>query len=141
MSAFSMTSIVFISLSHAGQSNECVSQYYSQAKMKCQDIPCIRKEMDRINDHILLLLAERTAFALRAGDLKLAAARKAGLKLSQTRADDEKRRKQQAENIEKRSYELGLPSSLSRPVFEEIMINTVRFQQDYIDRQIRSPKD
>lgn len=44
--------------------------YYEIAKQNCQDISSIRKEMDRINNEILQLLTERTAYVKRAGDLK-----------------------------------------------------------------------
>jgi chorismate mutase len=46
-----------------------LDEHYETAQ-KCHDIPSIRVEMDRINTEILELLAERTAYVRRAGDLK-----------------------------------------------------------------------
>lgn len=120
---------------------ENIDFYYSLAKKKCSDISCIRREMDRINDQILILLTERAALALRAGDIKLDTSRKAGTNLSSIKADDKKRRDQQALEIAKRSKELGLPQYISEPTFNEIMINTVRFQQEYLDNLIKKLPD
>ena len=47
-----------------------LNHYYEIAKQNCQDISSIRKEMDRINNDILRLLPERSAYVKRAGDLK-----------------------------------------------------------------------
>jgi isochorismate pyruvate lyase len=80
--------------------------------------------MDRINDEILKLLAERTAYVKRAGDLK-----------SNTTqiADDRQRVADQEQKIKARSLELGLPVEIALPVFRLIMENSIQFQQQYIN--------
>ena len=102
-----------------------LTHYYEIAKENCQDISAIRKEMDRINNEILKLLAERTAYVKRAGDLK-----------SRTTkiADDRQRVADQEKKIVDRSIELELPTEISLPAFREIMETSIQFQQGYIDR-------
>lgn len=104
--------------------NETLSDYYEIARANCHDISCIRTEMDRINNQLLQLLAERTAYVKRAGDLK-----------SQTTrvADDRKRVADQENKIIARSNELGLPIEISLPAFRAIVEESIRFQQRYID--------
>jgi isochorismate pyruvate lyase len=98
--------------------------HYELAKQNCQDIASIRKEMDRINNEILELLAERTAYVQRAGDLK-----------SKTTkiADDRQRVADQERKITDKSIELGLPVEISLPAFRVIMETSIQFQQGYID--------
>ncbi len=104
---------------------DCLSSYYEIAKEKCADLACIRKEMDRINDAILKLLAERTAYVKCAGDLK-----------SRTNkiADDRQRVAAQEKMIIERSIELELPTEISVPVFRTLMETSIEFQQRYIDQ-------
>lgn len=99
--------------------------FYEIAKENCHDIASIRTEMDRINNEILNLLAERTAYVRRAGDLK-----------SQTTkiADDRQRVADQENKIIEKSLELRLPIEISIPVFRTIMENSIQFQQKYIDQ-------
>jgi isochorismate pyruvate lyase len=98
--------------------------YYEIATQQCQDIPTLRKEMDRINNDILRLLTERTAYVKRAGDLK-----------SKTTkiADDPQRVAEQEKKILEKSKELGLPVEISLPAFRVIVETSIRFQQQYID--------
>lgn len=104
-----------------------LASYYEIAKQNCSDIASIRLEMDRINDEILRLLTERTAYVQRAGDLK-----------SQTSkiADDRQRVADQEEKIINKSRELKLPVEISVPAFRAIMETSIKFQQGYIDRLI-----
>jgi len=101
-----------------------LSWHYERVKEECQDLSCIRKEMDRINNEILKLLAERTAYVKRAGDLKS--------KTTQI-ADDRKRVADQEQKLTARSLELELPLEISLPAFRLIMENSIQFQQEYID--------
>lgn len=64
----SVASAVFGSDLFSGE--EDLNHYYEIAKQNCQDISSIRKEMDRINNDILRLLTECSAYVKRAGDLK-----------------------------------------------------------------------
>ena len=101
-----------------------LSSFYEKAK-ECNDISCIRTEMDRINNEILRLLAERTAYVKRAGDLK-----------SRTTkiADDRQRVADQEAKIIAKSIELELPTEISVPAFRAIVENSIKFQQGYIDQ-------
>lgn len=118
--------IALISISTVAFSNdEKLSYFYEIAKENCHDIACIRKEMDRINNEILKLLAERTAYVKRSGDLK-----------SRTTkiADDRQRVADQEKKIIDKSIELELPTEISIPAFRAIMENSIKFQQAYIDQ-------
>lgn len=120
-----LTSVVFIVSGNVLFCNEKdLGHYYEIAKQNCQDISCIRKEIDRINNDILLLLTERTAYVKRAGDLK-----------SKTTkiADDRQRVAEQEKKILNKSIELGLPQEISLPTFKAILETSIQFQQDYID--------
>ena len=103
---------------------EGFDHFYEIAKQNCHDISCIRTEMDRINNELLRLLAERTAYVKRAGDLK-----------SKTTkiADDRQRVADQEAKIIDKSLELGLPIEISLPAFRLIVESSIKFQQDYID--------
>lgn len=107
-----------------GEEND-LQYYYEIAKQNCQDISSIRVEMDRINNEILKLLTERTAYVKRAGDLK-----------SKTTkiADDLQRVMDQERKILDKSRELGLPVEISYPAFKLIMEASIQFQQQYIDQ-------
>lgn len=102
-----------------------LNSYYEKAKQNCHDLACIRKEMDRINNEILNLLAERTAYVKRSGDLK-----------SQTTkiADDRQRVADQEKKIIDKSIELELPLEITVPAFRAIMENSIQYQQKYIDK-------
>ena len=121
-----LTSVVFIVFGNVlfCEEND-LSHYYEIAKQNCQDISSIRKEMDRINKDILMLLTERTAYVKRAGDLK-----------SKTTkiADDRQRVIDQERKILDKSMELGLPVEISLPAFKVIMETSIQFQQQYIDQ-------
>lgn len=106
-------------------SENTVSSFYENGALLCHDIQSIRTEMDRINNEILILLAERTAYVKRAGDLK-----------SRTTkiADDRNRVTDQEKKIIDKSIELELPIEISVPAFRAIMENSIRFQQDYINQ-------
>lgn len=101
-----------------------LSDYYEIAKQTCHDISAIRTEMDRINHEILKLLTERTAYVIRAGDLK-----------SKTTkiADDRQRVADQERKILEKSIELGLPLEICLPAFKMIMELSIQFQQQHID--------
>ncbi len=105
--------------------SETLDSYYEIAKQNCHDIACIRTEMDRINNEILKLLAERTAYVKRSGDLKSRTTRV---------ADDRQRVADQEKKISDKSIELGLPLEISLPAFREIMENSIRYQQKCIDQ-------
>lgn len=104
-----------------------LSFYYEIAKQKCDDIASIRVEMDRINNEILDLLAERTAYVQRAGDLK---------SRSTKIADDRQRVADQEAKIINKSRKLELPVEISVPAFRVIMETSIKFQQRYIDQSV-----
>lgn len=108
-------------------SNGTLSSFYEEARENCHDIACIRMNINRINEEILKLLAERTAYVKRAGDLK-----------SRTTkiADDRQRVADQEKIIIDRSIVLELPIEVSLPAFRAIVESSIKFQQDYIDRLV-----
>lgn len=121
-----LLSLVVFTLSTGTYAEEAsLSTYYEIAKENCHDIASIRVEMDRINNEILELLTERTAYVQRAGDLK-----------SRTTkiADDRQRVADQEDKIITKSKELELPVEISVPSFRVIMETSIKFQQGYIDQ-------
>ena len=110
--------------------NVTLDSYYKVAQQNCHAISDIRFEMDGINNEILQLLTERTAYVKRAGDLKSKAAKI---------ADDRQRVADQEQKIIKKSMELGLPLEISLPAFRNIMEESIKFQQRYIDQLINVP--
>ncbi len=99
---------------------------YETAKEQCHDIHCIRAQINRINEEILKLLAERTAYVQRAGDLKSKTTRV---------AEDRLRVSQQEQILREKSLELGVPVEISIEAFKVIVENSTKFQQKYIDNQ------
>lgn len=114
--------LAFASISFGAE--QTVDDYYEIAKENCLDILSLRIEMDRINHDILRLLAERTAYVKRAGDLK-----SKGTRI----ADDRQRVAEQEKQIVIKSLELGIPLEISIPAFEAIVETSILFQQQYID--------
>ena len=120
---------IFLTSKASCNSENTLSWHYEKVKEECHDLSCIRKEMDRINNEILKLLTERTAYVQRAGDLKS--------KTTQI-ADDRQRVTDQEQKISACSLELELPLEISLPAFRLIMENSIQFQQHYIDHLLRS---
>lgn len=106
-----------------------LKEYYEIAQQNCHNISDIRVEMDRINNEILKLLTERTAYVKRAGDLKSKA---------NIIADDRQRVADQEQKIIKESIKLGLPLEISLPTFRSIIEESINFQQKYINESISS---
>ncbi len=127
MRSFFILVIAFASLTSniAFSEEDTLSFFYEIAKQNCHDISSIRVEMDRINNEILRLLTERTAYVKRAGDLK-----------SRTTkiADDRQRVADQEKKIIDKSIKLELPIEISVPAFRAIMETSIKFQQGYIDQ-------
>jgi isochorismate pyruvate lyase len=101
-----------------------LNHYYEISKQNCQDISSIRKEIDRINNDILRLLTERSAYVKRAGDLKSKTTKL---------AEDLQRVADQERALFDKSIEVGLPTEISLPVFKVIVETSIQFQQQYID--------
>ena len=119
--------IAIASISNVAFSDEGnLSGFYEVARQNCHDIGCIRVEINRINNEILKLLGERTAYVKRAGDLKS--------KMSRV-ADDRQRVVDQEQMIVDKSIELGVPIEISVPAFRAIVETSIKFQQGYIDNQ------
>jgi isochorismate pyruvate lyase len=129
MRSFFIAVIAFASLSSSVvfSNEDTLSSFYEIAKQNCHEISSIRVEMDRINNEILSLLTERTAYVKRAGDLK-----------SRTTkiADDRQRVADQEKKIIDKSKELELPIEISIPAFRVIMETSIKFQQGYIDQLV-----
>ena len=106
---------------HAGETLDSI--YETQAK-NCESLPCIREEIDSINDKLLALIVRRTAFVRRAGDLK---------KHSKI-ANDQKRVEDQLSVISEKSSKFGLPKEISLETFKALINKSIEFEQKYIDR-------
>lgn len=119
-----VVAFTFLNSNAAFCEEDTLDSFYETAKESCQDIASIRVEMDRINNEILKLLAERTAYVKRAGDLK-----------SRTTkiADNRQRVADQERKIVEKSNELQLPQEISVPTFKTLMETSIQFQQNYID--------
>ena len=117
-----LLTLLFTTVFAAG---ETFDGFYEVAKENCHDIAAIRVEMDRINNEILRLMTERTAYVKRAGDLKSKTTRV---------ADDRQRVADQERKITELSEELGLPLGISIPTFRVLMETSIQFQQGYIDQ-------
>lgn len=100
--------------------------FYKVAKEECYDILSIRKEIDRINDQILHLLAERTAYVQRAGDIK-----SQKLKI----ANDSQRVLEQELKLLQTSDALGLPPEITLATFRALVEASIQFEQAYIDQK------
>lgn len=104
-----------------------LDDYYEIAKEHCHDIASIRMEMDRINNDLLKLLTERTAYVKRAGDLKAHTTQI---------ADDRQRVADQEKKIIEQSAQLQLPLEISIPSFRAIMETSIQFQQKHIHKLV-----
>lgn len=120
-----VTALALLISSNAFSEENTLNFFYEIAKENCHDIASIRIEMDRINNDILKLLAERTAYVKRAGDLKSRTTKV---------ADDRQRVSDQEKKIIEKSIELQLPVEISLPAFRAIMETSIQFQQEYIDQ-------
>lgn len=123
--SFMIGALVLVSSVFGNQANT-LNEHYERICQECHELSCIRREMDRINEEILQLLTERTAYVKRAGDLKLKTTRI---------ADDRQRVADQEQKIGALSRELELPLEISLPAFRWIMESSIQFQQQYIDSQ------
>lgn len=118
--------LITVMLCSAGYAQDVtMDDYYKAAKEKCHDLGCVREEINRINIEILKLLAERTAYVKRAGDLK-------GNKV----ARDEARIVQQEKFLVEQSEKLRLPIEISLPAFRAIVESSTQYEQCYMDSVI-----
>lgn len=123
---FTWCAVLFCSIAYTFEKKhiDTFNSYYEIAKEECHDISCIRENIDHINNEILKLLAQRTAYVKRAGDLKCKTT-----KIAQDRARVER----QEQNIIERSNELEIPLQIVLPTFRAIVENSILFQQEYIN--------
>lgn len=88
---------------------------------ECGNIKCIRNHIDYINDQILMLLAERTAYVRRAGIIK-------GPKQS---ASDPRRLQDELITIKKKSIQKNIPVEISLNTFNAMIQASIHYQQQY----------
>ncbi len=117
-----IVSLLVVSFAFAEETT--LSSYYDVAKESCHTISDIRVQMNRINAEILRLLAERTAYVKRAGDIK---------SKDSKIADDRQRVADQEKIIIEKSNELEVPLEISLPTFRAIVENSILYQQRHID--------
>lgn len=89
---------------------------------KCRNIKCIRNHIDVINDRILALLAERTAYVKRAGIIK-----------GPDNIDNYSARvREELLIIKKKSLQQNVPEEISISTFTAIIQSSIRYQRDYV---------
>lgn len=88
---------------------------------QCNDIKCIRTHIDNIDDRILTLLAERTAYVRRAGIIK-------GPIQS---ANDNARVQDELAQINKKSIKLNVPVEISLKTFSSLIQASIQYEQQY----------
>lgn len=122
-----ISTFTFLELISVAYASQTLQNIYQNEAIKCETLTCIRENIDKINREMILLLARRTAFVQRAGDLKM-----------KTRiANDPKRVQDQINSLSELSDELGLPKQISIETFKVLMKNSIEFEQKYIDRKLR----
>jgi isochorismate pyruvate lyase len=92
--------------------------------MQCSNIKCIRVHIDNIDDRILSLIAERTAYVRRAGIIKGQA----------QPANDKKRVREELADIEKKSIKQNIPVEISSVTFSALIQASIQYQQQYKDK-------
>lgn len=119
----SLVLIVLLLFGFPAFSDQNMQEIYQDQAKKCTELKCIRAEIDQINDAILKLLVQRTAYVQRAGDLKL-----------KTKiANDQKRVDEQLKLILSKSEKLGLPKEVASAVFQALIQKSIQFEQEYIN--------
>ncbi len=93
---------------------------------ECQDLNCVRTNIDEINKKIVILLSERMQYVIQAGKIKL--------KNNITNAEDKTRASQVIEQSEKFGVENNLPPGFTRKVFEEIVNGSMLHEQKDMDK-------
>jgi isochorismate pyruvate lyase len=115
------------SIEHLAFSDSTLQTVYQSEAIKCQDLSCVRTNIDHINDEIIQLLVKRTAFVQRAGDFKL-----------KTKvANDQKRVDVQLQVLLQKSEKLGLPTAISVEAFKAVIQHSIEFEQAYIDNKLK----
>lgn len=102
-----------------------LSSVYEKIQKECDDLTCVRSNIDRINSKLLTLLTERTAYVRRAGDLK---------RQQDKKADDKQRVIDQEKAVISESVALGLPLEISVPAFRALVKASIKYEQEYIDK-------
>lgn len=94
-----------------------------KTSFKCQNIPCIRKNIDKINSQIMRLLAKRTVYVRKAGLIK-------GPILS---ANDSKRVQEEMKKIAIIANNEHVPKSIALSTFNAIILSSIKYEQQYKD--------
>jgi chorismate mutase len=101
---------------------------YDQQSARCNDLACVRAHIDDINNQLLELLAERTAYVRRAGIIKG----------PQRTANDVARVKTELTVITAKSHLKNLPVEISVPTFKTLIQASIDYQQKYKDAYFKS---
>jgi isochorismate pyruvate lyase len=109
----------FFLFTHAALANGS----YDKNAAACADIKCVRAHIDNINDQILELLAERTAYVRRAGILKGPS----------HPADDPARVRHELAVISAKSSQKHLPAEISISTFMALIQSSIEYQQRFKD--------
>jgi isochorismate pyruvate lyase len=111
--------ICFLLFNHAALADYS----YDNNAAACADIKCVRAHIDVINDQILELLSERTAYVRRAGILKGPS----------HPANDPARVRSELAAIAAKSSRKHLPVEISVRTFKALIQSSIEYQQRFKD--------
>ncbi len=97
--------LFFIQFSFIGNSY-CLNHEKNKNVDECQDLKCVRTNIDEINKKIVLLLSERMQYVIQAGNIKL--------KNNIATAEDKLRASQVINQAEKFGIENSLPPGFTK---------------------------
>lgn len=107
-----------------GQSQPPVPNQYGQNAEQCQDLECVRNNIDAIDSQIVALLGQRLAYVKRAGQLKPPA----------TSVNDRSREIQILNKVAQQAQALGFSPIIARSVFSTILLQSNLYEQNYHDK-------
>lgn len=96
--------------------------------IKCEDLKCVRTNIDDINKQIVDLLAKRMDYVYQAGDIKLKNKIKAAV--------DPERAKKVVDNAETLGKEKGLPEGYAQAIFQVIVDKAAEHEQVNMDKKV-----
>ena len=118
--------IIFLFVSPLAYASDQTSSLAKQ----CENISCVRKHMDLINQKILDLIGERTEFVRQAGIIK-------GPTLP---SEDQKRVQDQLSWVKEYATNKKIPLEIAIPTFETLIQTSIQFQQNYKDHYFNNLK-
>lgn len=96
-------------------------QSYQQAK-NCQDLRCVRGQIDNIDAGIISLLVQRLAYVRRAGELR---------RISDDPMHDPHREEQILNRIARQAEAMGYPANTARIIFGAILAQSNIYENQF----------